>query len=142
MTRTDPLQSILDQLCRGDAEAARRVFVTYEPVLRLVVRRQLTGALRARFDSLDVVQSVWADLLGGFRSGAWCFDSPEQLRAFLVQATMNRFVDRVRRERRSLSQEQHVDPVNLGVVPDTGLHQSSVRRVLYELAARIAARQK
>jgi RNA polymerase sigma-70 factor (ECF subfamily) len=187
MTSSAPLQLLLDQLSRGDAEAARRAFVTYEPYLRLIVRRQLSVAMRARFDSLDVVQSVWADLLVGFRSGNWHFDSPNQLRAFLVRATVNRLIDRVRRERKSLSYEQPVDPEELSLAPETvqpvvganleaqelwqqmvalcplehrellelkregktlaeiathtGLHESSVRRILYNLAARLATRE-
>jgi RNA polymerase sigma-70 factor (ECF subfamily) len=187
MSPSDPLQLLLDQLCQGDPEAARLAFVTYEPYLRMVVRRQLSGAMRTRFDSLDIVQSVWADLLGGFRAGAWSFESTDQLRSFLVRATLNRLVDRSRRERNSLSREQSIDPDSLGVAAKsdgsaagerleadelweqmvercppqhrellalrreglplaeiaarTGLHESSVRRVLYELAARIAARQ-
>src|SRR5258708_6926765 len=100
MSRTDPLQLLLDQLCQGDGDAARCAFVTYEPYLRMIVRRQLSSAMRARFDSLDIVQSVWADLLRGFQSSTWHFDSPDQLRNFLVRATLNRLIDRTRRERR------------------------------------------
>jgi RNA polymerase sigma-70 factor (ECF subfamily) len=182
------MEVLLDQLSHGELEAVQRAFVTYERYLRMVVRRQLSGAMRARFDSLDIVQSVWADLLRGFRAGAWTFDSADQLRRFLVRATLNRLIDRTRREERSLRREQMVDPVGFRVFPEsggavasadieaeelwqqmvelcppqhrellalrrdglpladiaarTGLHESSVRRVLYELAARVARRQK
>ena len=63
---TDPLDSLLEKLTRGDARAAEEVFLAYEPHLRLVVRRYLSPALRAKFDSGDIVQSIWADLLRGF----------------------------------------------------------------------------
>jgi RNA polymerase sigma-70 factor (ECF subfamily) len=185
MAEADALQSLLERLCQGDAEAARHAFVTYEPYLRMVVRRQLTAALRSKFDSLDVVQSIWADLIGGFRSGSWCFDTPAQLQAFLVRATRNRLVDRVRSQRLAIRREHRVDASELQSLPHphtgaagegleaqelwermlalcppqhrgllelkrqglplaeiatrTGLHESSVRRVLYELAARLAA---
>src|SRR5205807_3165596 len=89
MDPVDPLDTLLHQLSGGDAEAAQRVFLAYEPYLRMVVRRQLTPALRARFDSLDIVQSVWADLLTGFQAGRWRFTSPGQLRAFLVKVPRN-----------------------------------------------------
>ena len=69
----EPLDALLEKLTSGDAEAAEQVFRTYEPYLRLVVRRQLSPELRAKFDSLDVVQSVWAHLLQGFREAGWCF---------------------------------------------------------------------
>jgi len=79
------LQFLLVQLGDGDVAAAEAVFLTYEPYLRKVVRRQLPGHLRARFDSIDVVQSVWVDLLQGFRAAGWRFSSVTHLRAFLVR---------------------------------------------------------
>jgi RNA polymerase sigma-70 factor (ECF subfamily) len=181
----DTLQPLLDRLCLGDPEALGRAFVVYEPYLRLVVRRQLNAALRAKFDSVDVVQSIWADLVDGFRAGAWRFESPEQLRNFLVRATRNRLVDRVRRAGPALRREQAMDAAGLDslagprppavtagleaeelwdrlltlcppqhrgllalkrqglsladLAARTGLHESSVRRILYDLAARLAA---
>jgi len=91
-----PLESLLEKLCSGDTEAAARVFLAFEPYLRKVVRRRLPAPLRARFDSADVVQSVWADLLTGFREAGWRFADVAHLRAFLVRATHNRFIDRAR----------------------------------------------
>src|SRR5437868_13942695 len=102
----DPLQTLLEQLSAGDAEAAQRVFVAYAPYLRMVVRRQLTPALRAKFDSMDIVQSVFADLVSGFQAGGWDFANPQQLRAFLIRVTRNRLIDRVRQQQRPLQLEQ------------------------------------
>src|SRR5260221_6665357 len=102
------LQFLLAQLGDGDDAAAEAVFLTYEPYLRKVVRRQLPGHLRARFDSIDVVQSVWIDLLQGFRATGWRFSSVAHLRAFLVRATRNRFIDRVRQQQMSLERERAV----------------------------------
>jgi RNA polymerase sigma factor (sigma-70 family) len=184
MPPAQPLESLLQQLTAGDAGAAQRVFVTYEPYLRMVVRRQLTPGLRAKFDSMDIVQSVWADLLRGFEARSWQFDNPEQLRAFLVKVTYNRLIDRVRQQQIPLRLEQRMEidelrelqhaqasmvgnqleaeelwqrllalcpPQHHGllqlkrqglslaeIATRTGLHPSSVRRVLYELAAQLA----
>jgi RNA polymerase sigma factor (sigma-70 family) len=102
----DPLDTLLEKLCSGDAAAAERVFLTYEPYLRKVVRRQLTPRLRAKFDSVDVVQSVFADVLQGLRDAAWRFTDATQLRAFLVKTTRNRFIDRYRRHRRELNRDR------------------------------------
>jgi RNA polymerase sigma factor (sigma-70 family) len=102
------LQFLLVQLGDGDVAAAEAVFLTYEPYLRKVVRRQLPGHLRARFDSIDVVQSVWVDLLQGFRAAGWRFPSVTHLRAFLVRATRNRFIDRIRQQQMSLERERVV----------------------------------
>ena len=104
MTR-DSLPLLLDKLCQGDSEAAEQVFKVYEPYLRKIVRRQLPDRLRAKFDSLDIVQSVWLDVLEGFRDAGWRFRDADQLRAFLVKATRNRFIDRYRQHRRALERE-------------------------------------
>src|SRR5262249_41068591 len=92
--------------CSGDPDAAERVFVAFEPYLRMVVRKKLPPRLRAKFDSMDVVQSVWADLLRGVREAGWRFADEAHLRAFLVELTRNRFIDQSRRHRTALAREQ------------------------------------
>jgi RNA polymerase sigma-70 factor (ECF subfamily) len=103
---SDPsLALVLEKLCSGDAEAAEQIFRAYEPILRSVVRRQLGPDLRAKFDSVDVVQSVWADLLQGFREAGWSFPDAQHLQAFLIKATHNRFIDRARQQRSAFQHE-------------------------------------
>jgi RNA polymerase sigma-70 factor (ECF subfamily) len=109
----DTLDQLLDQLCHGDDACAERVFLAYEPYLRLVVRRMLPAQLRSKFDSVDVVQSVWVDVLQGFRASGWRFASSAQLKAFLIKATRNRFLDRVRQQRVPLKHQQSLDSVHL-----------------------------
>jgi RNA polymerase sigma factor (sigma-70 family) len=94
------LDELLELLCSGDAAAAERAFLEYEPYLREVVRRLLPQRLRAKFDSVDIVQSAWSDLLTGFRQSGWQFADTHQLRAFLVKVTRNRFIDRYRQHDR------------------------------------------
>ena len=53
-----PLEELLKKLNDGEAAAAEQAFRHYEPYLRMVVRRHLSPDLRAKFDSLDVLQSV------------------------------------------------------------------------------------
>jgi RNA polymerase sigma factor (sigma-70 family) len=182
----DRLDELLSRLCDGDGSAAEEVFRAYEPYLRMVVRRRLPDPMRANFDSSDVVQSVWADLVVGFRERGWRFASAAQLRAFLVKATRNRFLDRARQNQRRTAREQTVavdgETATVGREPhpselvqaaelwqqmlelcppqhhrlltlkrqgaslaeiaeQTGLHESSVRRILYELARSLAARR-
>jgi len=183
----DPLDTLLEKLCSGDAAAAERVFVAYEPYLRMVVRRKLPLELRVKFDSMDIVQSVWADLLHGFRDAGWRFANANQLRAFLVKVTRNRLIDRARRQQAALLREQPLEAAGMEEGPpagepppsavaqadelwqqmmelcppahhellrlkregyslaeiaaQTGLHASSVRRILYDLARRLAVQQ-
>jgi RNA polymerase sigma factor (sigma-70 family) len=183
VTDTGPgsIDRLLEKLAQGDEAAAEQIFRAYEPYLRVVVRRQLSAALRAKFDSADVVQSVWADLLHRFRQASYCFPDADHLRAFLVRATRNRFLDHLRRHLGELAQEPVHDGLPAPPQPDpsdvlvadelwerllamcppahtevlrlrkqgtplaeiaarTGLHEGSVRRILGELAGRLAAR--
>src|SRR4051812_34091633 len=97
----EAMNGLIELLGRGDDEAAARVFSAYEPYLRMVVRQRLTPRLRTKFDSVDIVQSVWVDVLDHVREGARRFEGPAQLKNFLVRATLNRFIDRIRSHRRS-----------------------------------------
>jgi RNA polymerase sigma-70 factor (ECF subfamily) len=105
---TDPLADLVEKLRGGDPSAVEAVFRAYEPHLRLVVRRHLPQRLRAKFDSLDVVQSVWADVLDGFRASGCRFADADHLRAFLITITRRRLTDRVRHFRTAMEREQHL----------------------------------
>jgi RNA polymerase sigma factor (sigma-70 family) len=100
------LEPLLEKLCSGDTAAAEQVFLEFEPYLRKVVRRLLPLHLRSKFDSTDIVQSVWSDVLQGFRGSGWKFGSVDHLKGFLVKATRNRFIDRYRQQN-PISQIEH-----------------------------------
>lgn len=102
------LDSILTRLNSGNAEAAEQVFVMFEPLMRMVVRRKLSEPLQAKLDSTDVVQSVWADALDGFRAARWRFRDTAHLKAFLVTMTRNRLIDHFRRHRNEI---ERVEPL-------------------------------
>src|SRR3954452_21551937 len=102
----DHLDELIERLNDGDVVAAERAFLAYEPYLRMAVRRQLNGPLRSKLDSMDIVQSVWADLLCGFRAAGWRFNDRSHLRAFLLRVTRNRLIDRRRQHHRALDHEQ------------------------------------
>jgi RNA polymerase sigma-70 factor (ECF subfamily) len=175
---------LLEKLCSGDDAAAQQAFLAYEPYLRMMVRRQLSPRVRPKFDSSDVVQSVWVNLLQSFHKGRWHFDDAPHLRAFLVKVTRNLFLNRIRRHKHALQHEvalagretdslrapsqprpsevaqaddvwerllalcplAHRELLTLKrqglsleeIAERTGLHPSSVRRVLYDLARRYA----
>src|SRR5436305_14754762 len=102
----EPLDNLLAQLCCGDMAAVEQVFLMYEPYLRKAVRRQLPPPLRAKFDSADVLQSVWADVLRGFREAGWRFVDADHLRGFLFVATRNRLIDRIRQHQKAVDREE------------------------------------
>jgi RNA polymerase sigma-70 factor (ECF subfamily) len=181
---TPSLEILLENLAKGESEAAERVFRDYEPFLRAMVRRRLTPMLRAKFDSMDVVQSAWADVLEGYRKDGWQFHDQAHLCAFLARVTYNHFATLCRKNRAALEHEQVLDEdewpgepaanqprpsqeaqaaelwttlmelcppahrqvlelkgqgVPLAEIAErTGFHESSVRRILYDLAKRLA----
>jgi len=114
------LEQLLEQLNHGDYAAAERIFVAYESYLRLIVRRQISAALRAKFDSVDIVQSVWVDLLAGFREAGWRFTNPGQLQAFLIRTTRNRFIDRLRQHQHWVERERPLANLVGGETPSSG----------------------
>jgi RNA polymerase sigma factor (sigma-70 family) len=177
------LDELIEKLNGGDVEAAERAFLAYEPYLRMAIRRQLSGPLRSKLDTMDIVQSVWADVLGGFRAAGWRFTDRSHLRAFLMKVARNRLIDRRRQHHRAIEQERPLDPSmvdlpiarqprpsevaqehelwkrildecspchreilvlkrqglpNAEIAKRTGLHEGSVRRILYDLARRLS----
>jgi RNA polymerase sigma-70 factor (ECF subfamily) len=78
----------------------------------MAVRRQLSGPLRSKLDSMDIVQSVWADVLHRFRDAGWRFADRSHLQAFLVKVARNRLIDRRREHHRALAQERSLDDVS------------------------------
>jgi RNA polymerase sigma factor (sigma-70 family) len=174
----------IERLNNGDAEAVEHVLSAYEPFLRIAVRRRLGRGLRSKVDSMDIVQSVFADVIRGFRNGGWRFDGRPQLQAFLRRIAWRRLADRYQEHRKALGKEQSLDdtgPANLPqsgaprpsqvaqgreflervlqacppahrdvvrlrmsgyrhaeIAARTGLHEGSVRRILYDLARRMS----
>jgi RNA polymerase sigma factor (sigma-70 family) len=180
----DSLDTLLVKLSLGEDSAAERVFRDYGPILRAMVRKRLTPTLRTKFDSMDVVQSVWTDLLAAYRAKGWQFNDRDHLRAFLAKVTYNHFLIQCRRNRAAIRAErpmpdrespttpaspqprpsQIVQAVELWetilgdcseahgeilrlkrqglplaeIASRTGLHEGSVRRIIYEAARRMA----
>lgn len=104
----EPLDNLLAQLCSGDMAAAEQVFLAYEPYLRKAICRHFPVSLRARFDPADILQSVWADLLRGFREAGWRFIDADHLRGFLFVATRNRLIDRTRQHQKAVKREERL----------------------------------
>src|SRR5215472_10438602 len=110
----DSLDELLAQLSTGDMVAAGQLFLAFEPYLRKAVRRHFPANLRSKFDSADILQSVWADVLRGFRKAGWRFTDASHLRGFLFVATRNRLVDRVRQHQKAVRREEPLGEADRG----------------------------
>ena len=137
--QVDSLEALLEKLNCGDDVAAEHAFAMYEPYLRKVVRRLLPAAMRTKFDSIDVVQSVYGDVLTAFRSGGMRFTNVAQLRAFLTKATRNRFIDRLRQHQTGVRLEQRLDDSNAEPLPESPRPSPSESAAAEELWGRLLA---
>ena len=99
---------LFERLNNREGDAIEKAFLAYEPHLRMVIRRQIPQNLRAKFDSVDVVQSVWASVLQELRKGDLRFTDESHLRAFLIRLALFRFIDLCRQHRLSLGRERPV----------------------------------
>lgn len=136
---SEPLEELLTQLSSGDMVAAGQLFLAFEPYLRKAVRRHFPPNLRSKLDSVDILQSVWADVLGGFRKAGWRFADVDHLRGFLFVATRNRLIDRIRQNQKALDREEPLADETQGVLPASGQPRPSQEVVAEELWERILA---
>jgi RNA polymerase sigma-70 factor (ECF subfamily) len=134
----EPLDQLLDRLRDGDVAAASQIVADYEPYLRLVVRRWMPGRLRAKFDSLDVLQSVWVHVLHALRGRAWQVADRARLRALLVTVARRRLVSRYRSHRTAVEREEP-GGAELDVLPEPRMPRPSEVAVADELWQRLVA---
>jgi RNA polymerase sigma factor (sigma-70 family) len=115
----DCLDQWIEQLNEGDVLALERLLLAYEPYLRIAVRRRLGQRLRTKVDSMDIVQSVFAKVLHGFRAGGWRFAGRRQLLAFLRRVAWGRLADRYQEHRQALDREQSLVETGLPCLPSS-----------------------
>lgn len=60
---SDEFADLLRRAVRGEPDAVAEIYERYEARVRTRVRTRLTPALRREFDTLDIRQSVFADVL-------------------------------------------------------------------------------
>jgi RNA polymerase sigma-70 factor (ECF subfamily) len=89
------LRQLMQRLREGSPEAAQVLWERYGPHVLRVVRRRLDRKLRAKFDSADFAQAVWASFFVNPRH-EYAFERPEDLLAFLAKLAQDKLVDAMR----------------------------------------------
>ena len=87
---------LLKQVQSGSRDATCALIDRYAPHIIRAVRRKLSKAIRAKFDSVDFVQAVWASFFaapGQFLK----FERPDELIRHLAALAHNKVVDEIRR---------------------------------------------
>jgi RNA polymerase sigma-70 factor (ECF subfamily) len=115
------INTLLERLRNCDPKAIEEIFLAYEPYLRMMVRRHLPRQLRAEFDSTDIVQSIWAELLRSSREAGWRFTDANHLTSFLIKMARNRIIDGVRLHRSTFERGLPLSSVEQERVPASPL---------------------
>lgn len=97
------IEDVLARVSRGDVTVAEQLHAAYAAYVRAIVRRRLSAHLRAKFDSADVAQSVWAQVVRRVEAG-WRVDTEADLRAMLAVIARRRAATRARGEPRPAEQ--------------------------------------
>jgi len=97
---------LLKKLSDGDSWAVDQIVKAYEMRLRALVRRRISDRLRPKFDSADVVQSVWVHVMHRLRGEGLRIANKIHLEALLVTEARHRLTDRLRHYHSSLDREQ------------------------------------
>jgi len=95
MADNQEFESLMQAVMQGSESASQELLERYGPHLLRAVRRKLHQKLRAKFDSLDFVQDVWASFFSRLPR-ALKFEKPEELIAFLTTVARNKMADVVR----------------------------------------------
>jgi len=102
---------LITQVRTGDPESALELLERYSPHVLRLIRRRLSPALRAKFDSSDFVQGVWVAFFCEGRTRD--FHCADDLIRFLVTIARNKLYDETRRRtqtgRYNVNREQSLD---------------------------------
>ncbi len=99
---------LYERAAGGDGASLDELLARYLPQLHAYVHVRLSGDVRARESSLDVVHSICRDLLA--ERGRFDFRGEERFRAWLFTAALNKIRDKHRFHRgagRDVRREQH-----------------------------------
>jgi RNA polymerase sigma-70 factor (ECF subfamily) len=137
MSDSAPFADFLRRIRAGDAQAAEELVRRYESAIRVAVRTRLTDpALKRRFDSVDVCQSVLASFFVRAAAGQYDLEDPAQLVALLVRMARNKLAGHARfhrRQQRDVGQAAGLDTAeDRAVAGEPGPEQVAAGRDLLE----------
>lgn len=93
---TSEFHQLIERISAGSEEAIWEFIETYGPHIQRVVRRRLNHNMRAKFDSIDFVQMVWASFFSDLHKIAE-MRNPNELIMFLAKMAQNKVAEETRR---------------------------------------------
>jgi RNA polymerase sigma factor (sigma-70 family) len=95
MATTAEFDQMMAEVRAGSEDAIWQLAETYTPYIVRAARVSLDRGFRSKFDSQDLVQTLWKSLLLK-RADLSKLRTPEELVAFLVRAAKNKAIDKMR----------------------------------------------
>jgi RNA polymerase sigma factor (sigma-70 family) len=99
-------QALMDRVRAGSEEAATELFRRYGSHIVQVVRRKLLRRLRAKYDSQDFTQAVWASFFTA-PAHELVFDRPEKLVGYLAAMAEHKVIEVT--HKRNAAQKRDID---------------------------------
>jgi RNA polymerase sigma factor (sigma-70 family) len=88
--------TLMQRIAAGSEEAAWELVSNYARHVERIIRRTMRSSLRARFDTVDYAQAVWASFFRE-RERFAAFESEERLIGFLIGIARNKVLQESRR---------------------------------------------
>ena len=109
---TTEFSTLLESARAGSQSAAEELVARYGREILRTVRRRMNRELRARFDSTDFVQAVWASFFSQI-AGNQSITDPASLARYLLRMAQNKIVTESRRSvystKRDMRREKPLD---------------------------------
>jgi RNA polymerase sigma-70 factor (ECF subfamily) len=113
MSAETEFQTLIARVKSGDQDAAAELVRTYEPTIRVMVRRRLTDPkLRRVFDSMDVCQSVLAKFFQAASTDQVQLTSPQDLLNLLATMARNKIISHARKQSAARRQPEQGAPAD------------------------------
>jgi RNA polymerase sigma factor (sigma-70 family) len=127
---------LMRRVCAGSQGAAEELIERYGAHILRIVRRKLHRSLRAKFDSADFVQAVWASFFA-LPLERYQFEQSQALVGFLFHLARNKVVEAVRQrlqtQKYNINRERALDddqtrPANTMVVREPSPSEIAIAR--------------
>ncbi len=111
MSQDDRFADFIRRIRAGDHTAAEELVRLYEPVVRRVIRHNMSDPRMTRmFDSVDICQSIWTSFFVRVSAGQFDLESPGQLTNLLMAMAKNKLAFQSRRNRFQKRDVRRIDP--------------------------------
>lgn len=126
-------RTAIERICSGSEDAIWDFIQEYGPHIQRIVRLRLHQSLRAKFDSIDFVQMVWASLFADLKK-IKAMRNPDELIMYLAGMARNKVIEETRRrmkfQRYNLSKERALSSTDLSAEQAVARHDTPSQHLI------------